>query len=163
MVSLIKPSGSDGGCGDGGYGGDGSGYGYGYGYGSGYGSGDGYGDGSGDGYWHVALETFKRELPSETKSRYAELESNGAVICYWRSGEHGEPVNGGSGTMARPGLVEEIKGPLKICTRHALHGTLDPTKHKGERIWLVALIGETQVQDDKIGALKREIICELIP
>jgi hypothetical protein len=159
MVGLKDGSGYGDGSGSGYGDGDGDGYGSGSGSGSGYG--DGYGDGSG--YWHVALQAFRRELPTGAKDRCATLESDGAVICYWRSDQNGRPANGGSKTVASAGLVEEIKGPLKICTSNALHGTFDPTKWKGKRIWLVALIGETQVKEDKIGALKREIICELVP
>jgi hypothetical protein len=38
---------------------------------------------------------------------------------------------------------------------------MDPTKWKGERLWVVALYGEIQRQDDKFAALKRTIICEI--
>ncbi len=137
--------------------GDGSGYGsgYGYGYGDGYGDGSGYGYGSG--YW---LHRFNEFL---TNQRVKELYDDPDVkFGFWRSSKTGKPSNGGSSSeAARPGLVQEIPGPLEICTRHALHATLDPSKWKGERLWLVALFGETQHQDDKLGALKREIIAEV--
>jgi hypothetical protein len=57
--------------------------------------------------------------------------------------------------------VEEIAGPLEVCTPKALHGTLAPWKWKGERCFVVALIGEVQEQEDKLGALKREILAEV--
>jgi hypothetical protein len=84
-------------------------------------------------------------------------------LAFWKSDENGSPANGGSGTIARDGLIEKIEGPLEICTRRALHATTDPPKHKGERLWLVAMRGELQFSDDKVGALEREIICELKP
>jgi hypothetical protein len=58
-------------------------------------------------------------------------------------------------------MVEEIKGPLEVCTPNALHATLSPWKWKGERCFVVALIGEVQEQEDKMGALKREILAEV--
>ncbi|MCR4319760.1 MAG: hypothetical protein NUV74_05415 [Candidatus Brocadiaceae bacterium] len=84
----------------------------------------------------------------------------GAVLAYWRSTHEGKPANGGSGTIAKVGLIEEIKGPLEICTAKALHGTLNPPKWKGEKIWIVALYPPFVIQDDKIGSLKREFIAE---
>jgi len=155
--------GSGSGSGDGygsGYGdgyGDGSGYGYGYGDGdgdgdgSGSGYGDGSGSGSGDGYWRLIAARFA-----------AEWEHVKGFIAFWKSDKDGLPSNGGHETdNARPGLVRTISGPLEICTRRALHGTLSPDKWKGERLWIVALRGEIQGQDDKVGALEREIICEV--
>ena len=142
-----------------GYGsGDGSGYGYGYGYGSGsgFGSGSGYGDGDGDGdgygsgYW---LAVFKEHFKPLTEPD--------SFLAYWKSNENGGPSNGGTGTLAKIGLVEKIRGPLEICTSHALHATIEPPKHRGERLWLVAMKGELQFQDDKVGALEREILAEL--
>jgi hypothetical protein len=139
------------GSGDGDGSGDGSGYGYGYsdGYGSGYG--DGYGYGYGYGYWRLIAARFA-----------AEWEHIKGFIAFWRSDKDGLPSNGGHDTdNARPGMVRTIAGPLEICTGRALHGTLRPDKWKGERLWIVALRGEIQIQDDKVGALEREIICEV--
>jgi hypothetical protein len=61
-----------------------------------------------------------------------------------------------------PGLVEIVAGPLEICTHHALHATRLPPKWEGERVWVVALFGEIQEQDDKLGALQREILGECL-
>jgi len=58
-------------------------------------------------------------------------------------------------------MTQEIPGPLEICTRRALHATLDPGQWQGERLWLVALFGETQNSEDKLAALKREILTEV--
>ena len=151
--------GSGSGSGDGygsGYGyGDGSGDGYGYGYGSGsgdgYGSGYGdgygygYGYGSGDGYWQAILAPHARE---------------GATLAFWKSDKRGRPSNGGRSTVAAIGLVEELPPPLSICSR-GFHATLDPAKWKGDRLWIVALYGEIQTEDDKLCALKREFVAEI--
>jgi hypothetical protein len=84
-----------------------------------------------------------------------------ATLAFWRSSTDGRPCNGGSGTIAKPGLIEEIAGPLQLCSRKALHATLDPQKWRGERLWVVALYGEIQSEEDKLGALKREILFEV--
>ena len=167
--------GSDYGSGDGyGYG-DGSGYGYGSGDGYGYGSGDGYGDGDGDGYgdgsgdgsgsyWKATIGGFAARWTEAQRQRLADLQKLGqATIAFWWSDEAGRACNGGrSTTTAEPGLVEEIKGPLKVCSARALHATTLPPKWKGRRLWVVALFGEVQTDEDKLGALKREIIGECV-
>ena len=72
------------------------------------------------------------------------------------------PANGGAASeAARPGLVQEIRGPLALCGPKALHATMRPDKWKGERLWVVALHGEVLHDGDKCGALKREIIGEV--
>jgi hypothetical protein len=93
-------------------------------------------------------------------TRVSLLRKAKVIFAYWRSTENGEPANGGKGTKAKVGLVEEIKGPLKICTANALHGTLNPPKWQGSKIWVVALYPPYVQQEDKIGSLKREIVCE---
>ena len=128
--------------------GDGYGYGSSYGYGDGYGDGYGYGYGDGDekeAYLKVILESYRLK----------------GVLAFWRSDKDGKPSNGGTGEPRTVGMLEEIEGPLKICTKNALHGTLDPSKWKGERWWLVRLFEPVQRQGDKIGSLKREIIADL--
>jgi hypothetical protein len=161
-------SGSGSGYGDG-YG-SGSGYGDGYGSGSGSGSGDGYGSGSGYGsgygygskeYWAAAIDQFVARMPQVAAARAADLRATGAKLAYWRSAKDGSPINGGSGSAVKPGDLQEILGPLELCTHRALHATLLPPKWKGERIWLVALIGEVHEDESKIGALKREIIADI--
>ena len=120
---------------------------------------DGYGDGSGYGeniekYWAASIETII------SKQKAEKIKKSGAILAYWRSTKDGEPANGGSGTKAKVGLIEEIPGPIKICTKNALHGTLNPPKWKGEKIWIVALYPPVVWQDDKCASLKREFICE---
>jgi hypothetical protein len=63
--------------------------------------------------------------------------------------------------VARAGFVESIEGPLEICTKRALHGTLDPRKWKGVRWWIVALHEPVQRAEDKVGSLKRTFIADL--
>ncbi|HEY8745927.1 MAG TPA: hypothetical protein VIU62_22800, partial [Chloroflexota bacterium] len=87
----------------------------------------------------------------------------GATLAFWRSDAQGKPANGGSGTIAAVGLVEEIPGPLEICTEHALHASTQPWRHRGPRLWIVALYGEIQTAGDKLGALRREILAEIAP
>ena len=148
MVNVIRDSLS----GDGyGYG-SGDGYGDGYGYGYGYGSGDGYGSGYGDGkhaaaYLAAIIEPHKLDRPHR--------------VAFWRCNSDNTPANGGRGTVAKIGLIEEIEGPLKICTANALHATLQPENFKGSHWWIVALHGDIQQQEDKVGALKREFIAPL--
>jgi hypothetical protein len=128
-----------------------SGYGYGSGSGYGYGSGSGYGYG----YWRAVLA----QLPPAKDA----IDRGAADVAYWSSDAEGRPCHGGSGTVARVGLVEEIAGPLEICTRRALHATHEPTKWPGKRLWIVALWGEVQRHEDKLGALKREFLAEVTP
>ena len=156
-------SGSGSGSGDGsGYGsGDGSGYGSGDWYG--YGSGDGYGAGYGAGYGEGAGEKSYIEaiLTTAGGERASQLCAAGARLGFWRAKKDGTPANNGTGGPRAVGMVEEIQGPLKVCTPKALHATLAPWKWKGERCFVVALIGEVQEQEDKMGALKREILAEV--
>jgi hypothetical protein len=174
------------GSGDGnGYGdGYGSSYGYGYNSGSGYGdgsdSGSGYGDGSGSGYgdgcgsisgsgygdgygdneyWLAAMVSYIKRCPTSEQVRFYSLKNDeGVTLAYWKSNKDGTPANGGKEFMAQVGLVQEVPGPLKLCTSHALHGTLSPDKWGGNALWIVALFGDVQVEETKMGALKREIV-----
>ena len=106
------------------------------------------------GYWLASIEKI---IGSK---KISALKKIGVVLAYWRSTANDEPANGGSGTKAKVGLIEEIQGPLKICTKQALHGTLNPPKWKGEKIWIVALYPPVVWQEDKCASLKREFICE---
>jgi len=143
-----------------GYGyGDGSGYGDGYGYGYGDGSGDG--DGYGDGDLKEATLGFVAMLPKKRRAHAKKLLRTGAKIAYWRSGKDARPSNGGHAEPVDVGTIQKIEGPLKICTATALHATYRLDKWNGDRIWLVALKGEVVEQEDKLGALEREILAEL--
>ena len=129
--------------------GSGSGSGDGYGYGSG--SGDGYGYGSGSGSWSLLVEAASKSLPA-----------NASAIALWRSTADGQSANGGGRIEpAAPGVIHESPGPLSLCKPGTLHATVEPEKRKGDRLWVVALYGEIVREDDKYGALKREILWEL--
>ena len=140
--------------------GDGNGYGdgdgNGYGYGHGYGDGDGYGNGNGNGsenskqYFSIFLEEYR------ARSNLSDVK-----IVFWRSHADGTPSNGGSKTKAYVGLTEEVEGPLQLCSRRALHGTLSPHMWEGERLWVVALHQPVGQEANKFGALKRTIIADL--
>jgi hypothetical protein len=154
--------GSGDGSGDGyasGYG-DGSGDGSGYGYGSGYGSGDGGGDEKI--YWTAALATYLSRAAADCRERLDAARAVGATIAYWRSNSEGRASNGGRNDPVHAGLIETTDGPLNLCTKRALHATLQPRKWKGERLWVVALHGEVKDGGDKMGALKREILFEAL-
>jgi len=102
--------------------------------------------------WSSALQARFRKL----------CKRSDCFLALWKSDKYGLPSNGGaSDHKAQAGMIQEIPGPLQICTRNALHATLAPKKWKGERMWVVALFGEIQHQDDKCAALKREIIGEV--
>ena len=149
---------SDGsGSGDGGYG-DGGGYsdGYGSGSGSGYGSGDGSGN----------SDNSKRYLDAVLKhaagTRFDALEAAGAVLAFWRSGPSGCPTNHlGDRTPRSTGIVEQVEGPLLLCSKQALHATLNPAAWRGDRLWVVALYPPVETDGDTLGSLKREIVCEI--
>ena len=153
-----------------GYGyGYGGGYGYGYGYGGGYGYGSGDGDGYGDGYGYsygdgygYGSDTFVKAFVDHPLVVKATSDGSQVVLAVWRSGSDGCPVNGGQSTEpVCPGLIQEVAGPLRICTANALHGTTDPSKWQGDRWWVVALFEPVQRGGDKIASLKRLIVAEL--
>lgn len=106
--------------------------------------------------WTEAQQSRMRELCAMAERREC-------TIAYWNSDAHGRPANGGTGTNARPGLIETVTGPLELCGPRALHATLEPHRWKGLRVWVVALHGEIIWDGDKCGALTREIIGEVMP
>ncbi|HZP77499.1 MAG TPA: hypothetical protein VFB45_15250, partial [Pseudolabrys sp.] len=158
------------GYGDGSGDGYGSGSGYGDGYGSGYGSGDGYGYGYGDGdgsrqYWCSTIPYFVAKWTSEQIARYEGAKAAGATIAFWRSDARGQPANSGRPIeAAAPGVVHTAPGPLVLCRAGTLHATFLPPKWEGERWWIVAMHGEIveDGEDNKVGALKREILGEAL-
>jgi hypothetical protein len=148
--------------------GDGSGYGYvsGFGYGAGFGdgSGDSSGDSSGSGYyWSKTISFFAARWSDAQRARLEELNALGARICFWHSKKDGTAIHGQRLEPAKPGVVHTVKGPLNLCSSGALHATLIPPAWKGDRLWVVALIGETIGDEEKFGALQREIIGECLP
>jgi len=121
----------------------------------------GYGDGSAS-YWLRCIPFFASKWAQPRINRLAELERLGAKIAFWRSDERGCACQGGKNDPVKPGTIEKVKGPLKICSENALHGTLIPPRWPGVRLWVVALIGEIVGDEDKYGALEREIIAEVM-
>ena len=128
------------------------------------GSGDGSGSGSGSvEYWLACLPYFAAKWTEAQRARLGELQKLGTKIAFWRSNKEGRACNGGkSAKPVEPGTVEKIAGPLEICSRRALHATALPPKWEGERVWVVALFGEIQQQDDKFCALHREVLGECL-
>lgn len=86
-------------------------------------------------------------------------------VGYWNSDQHGRPANnqGNGGSAATPGLVTTVTGPLILCTSHALHATRAPNVWLGCRVWIVALLGLRRHEENKAGALVREIVGEILP
>ena len=128
------------------------------GYGDGSGSGYGYGD-----YWRATIAGFAAKWPDAQKTRLNELQKAGAMIAFWCSHPSGLPANGGGSIeKAAPGVVHKSSGPLVLCQNGTLHATLIPPKWKGVCWWVVALIGPVIGNDEKYGALTREIIGEAL-
>lgn len=88
---------------------------------------------------------------------------SGIVYAFYKSSTDGSPANGGGGTIATPGALHEIDGPLRICTKNALHATLDINSWKGSKLWLVKMYEPVEYQPNgaKVASLKREIVREL--
>jgi uncharacterized protein YjbI with pentapeptide repeats len=90
----------------------------------------------------------------------------GATIAYVVTDQHGRPCNGGTNTRKNqlyPGLVQEVKGPLELGTARALHGTYEPHRWSGCRVWVAGFVGEIARDKDEIAALCREIVGEVFP
>jgi hypothetical protein len=100
-------------------------------------------------------------LPKTRRTRAKKLIRNGAKIAYWKSDINGKPANGGTGEPVKVGHVDVITGPVKLCTKAALHATYNLEMWEGKRVWLVALSGEIKQEQDKLGATQREILAEL--
>lgn len=136
----------------------GDGYGVGVGYGAGDGFGCGYGCGVGYSYDKFFEQFLESTIPKET---YLKFKKIGAKIAIWKTNKDATPSNGGSGGVRKAGDVEEVEGPLEICTERALHATLEPQIWKGERMFAVALYPPVVGNGEKYASLKREIIMEL--
>ena len=106
----------------------------------------------------------------EQREHLARLIREGAKILYWCSDAHGRPANHSLDCMdarmwtARPGMTQKLSvSEVSICGPNALHGTIAPHKWKGVRVWMVGLVGALDSEEDKFGALQREIIGEILP
>ena len=82
-------------------------------------------------------------------------------MALWRSTKDAKPANGGKLPSVKVGDVHVTKGPLTLCQEGTLHATFNPLAWKGERWWAVAMHGEIAIGENKIGALKREILAEI--
>lgn len=115
------------------------------------------------------MNPFNLKCPADWKKeqvkRFEELEKDpDAVLALWNSDKNGKPCNGGSRrcTAARPGLIQRAKKPFLMCGPNALHATMTPEEWDGERVWIVALLGEKNINFyQKMGATKREILGEI--
>lgn len=117
--------------------------------------------------WVGNLDRYADHFAEAQKERYNQLKNDDGVrLAYWRSDKEGLPCNGGIRDAAIAALrmtqIEEIEGPLVLCTKAALHATLRPPLFNGSRLWIVALHGEVIGDDEKFGALRREIVGEAI-
>ena len=87
------------------------------------------------------------------------------TLAFYCSDQHGRPANGGSKDpkwTCFSGAVHEIEGPLQIC-KNALHATFEPHCWLGSRVWVVALSRFVMHTTTKLGALRREVIGEILP
>jgi len=87
------------------------------------------------------------------------------TLAFYCSDQHGRPANGGSKDpkwTCFSGAVHEIEGPLQIC-KNALHATFEPHRWLGSRVWIVALSRFVVCTTTKLGALRREVIGEILP
>jgi uncharacterized protein YjbI with pentapeptide repeats len=111
---------------------------------------------------HHKSHWTKRQVQSLNKAI-----REGATIAFTLTGPDGEPCNGGVSPQeeyAKPGLVQESKGPFEFCYPGVFHATLEPHRWEGSRVWIVALYGKVQKEGNayKLGALKREFIGEVL-
>jgi len=85
------------------------------------------------------------------------------TLAWWRSASNGQSANGGQHMpeAARPGLIQEVPGPLRPCSPRALHATADPSRWSGDRWWVVGLLGEVRRDASKGCALRRLIVEEV--
>lgn len=114
-----------------------------------------YSDAFADAYASAYDETY-----ADLRPYLIELnqDAEGFVYAFCKTNEDGTPSNGGSGTICKEGAVHEVEGPLKICTKNALHATIDVNKWDGEALWLVKMYEPVVMEGDKIGSLKREVV-----
>jgi hypothetical protein len=127
-------------------------------------------------YWLATVDAFASKWPDPFRARLVALRDAGATIAFWRSSSAGLPSNGGGKIEpAAPGVIHTSPGPLNLRnagTLHAtllplrnagtLHATLLPPKWTGDRWWIVALTGEVIGDEEKYGALTREILGEAV-
>ena len=117
----------------------------------------------------IAAAKAQTHWTAKQRNHMRRMIKAGATIAYWCSDAQGRPANHSMDPIAarnwtaRPGLVQEVEGPLRPCTGNALHATLTPHRWRGVRVWIVALVGKVADQGDKVCALRREVIGEVMP
>jgi hypothetical protein len=87
----------------------------------------------------------------------------GDCITYLCSDAQGRPAWYQPDDFVWPGMIQELDQALEFGAR-MLYGTDQPHRWYGARVWVVSLAGEVKFDDDaKLGALRREIIGEVLP
>jgi hypothetical protein len=111
------------------------------------------------------MSVFQSTIVKWTEKQRSRLEAiwnSSSAIAFWKSDKKGLPCNSGTELEpAAPGITHNSSGPLKLCSVGTLHATMNPDKWKGERLWVVALFGNVKRENDKFGALEREILGEI--
>ena len=107
---------------------------------------------------------------AKQRNHLRRMQKAGAVFAYYLTDSYGRPSNHNIDNIlerkkwtVKPGVVQKVNGPLKECSKNALHATLEPHKWAGNRVWVVAFLGEVKHLDSKIAGLHREIIGEVMP
>ena len=117
-------------------------------------------NGSGDGSGYGEKPSVVVKAREQIAGRF---DSEPRTLALWRSQKDGTPANGGRSAPVKPGLIQREPGPLRDeCGAGQLHATLKPEEWQGDRIWIVALGGEVRGDAEKMWALEREIIEEVI-
>ena len=107
---------------------------------------------------------------AKQRNHLRRMQKAGAVFAYYLTDSYGRPSNCNIDNLldrkkwtVKPGIVQKVNGPLEECSKNALHATLEPHKWIGNRVWVVAFLGEVKRLDNKIAGLHREIIGEVMP
>lgn len=107
---------------------------------------------------------------AKQRNHLRRMQKAGAVFAYYLTDSYGRPSNRNIDNLldrkkwtVKPGIVQKVNGPLVECSANALHATLEPHQWIGNRVWVVAFLGEVKRLDNKIAGLHREIIGEVMP
>ena len=98
------------------------------------------------------------------KDRLLKALKSNDTVAFVLTDQHGRPSNGGSGTTCKAGAVHKETGKLEgLCCQGVLHGTLEPKKWHGCRVWIAVFKAPVIKETDKLGSKRREIIGEVLP
>ena len=107
---------------------------------------------------------------AKQRNHLRRMQKASAVFAYYLTDSHGRPSNHKFNNIldarkwtVKPGIIQRVDGPLVACSENALHATLEPHKWVGNRVWVVAFLGEVKYLNNKIAGLHREIIGEVMP